>query len=191
MAQVDTSDDADSEGRALAVRLREGHPQALEDAYREYAGLVHSLALRALRDDHDAQDVTQQVFVAAWRSRHTLRPDRGSVGAWLVGITRHAIADAQGQRARHARNLYAVSDQLAATPGVSDADVSLRLLVRAEMNRLGEPRCSIVRMAFFEDRTHEQISVALNLPLGTVKSHVRRGLLQMRESMREVESDAS
>ena len=74
--QVDVDD--------LAVRLRDGSRDALAEAYREWSSLVHTLALRSLGNHHDAEDVTQQVFVAAWRSRHTLRPERG-IGRRLAG----------------------------------------------------------------------------------------------------------
>ena len=52
---------------------------------------------------------------------------------------------------------------------------------------MGDPRAAVIRMAFLEDRSHDDIAQALGLPLGTVKSHIRRGLLQLRERLKEVE----
>jgi RNA polymerase sigma-70 factor, ECF subfamily len=183
--QVDVDD--------LAVRLRDGSRDALTEAYREWSALVHTLALRSLGNHHDAEDVTQQVFVAAWRSRHTLRPERGSVAGWLVGITRHTIADVHARRARQARDAAAVAanappDALAGPP---DDQLATRLVLHDELGRLGEPRGTVVRMAFLEDLTHEQIAERLDLPLGTVKSHVRRGLTRLRARLEEVKRDPS
>lgn len=183
--QVDVDD--------LGVRLRDGSREALAEAYREWSALVHTLALRSLGNHHDAEDVTQQVFVAAWRSRHTLRPERGSVAGWLVGITRHTVADAHARRARQVRDAAAVASQAlpeerAAPP---DEQLASRLLLHDELGRLGEPRATVVRMAFLEDLTHEQIAERLNLPLGTVKSHVRRGLTRLRTRLEEVNRDPS
>ncbi len=178
--QVDVDD--------LAVRLRDGSREALAEAYREWSALVHTLALRSLGNHHDAEDVTQQVFVAAWRSRHTLRPERGTVAGWLVGITRHTVADQHARRARQARDAAAVAahagPEALATP--PDDQLAARLVLHDELGRLGEPRGTVVRMAFLEDLTHEQISERLDLPLGTVKSHVRRGLTRLRTRLEEV-----
>ena len=72
----------------IAERLRDGSREALEEAYARWASLVHTLAVRSLGNHHDAEDVTQQVFVSAWNSRHTLRPDKGTVPGWLVGLNK-------------------------------------------------------------------------------------------------------
>jgi len=183
--QVDVDD--------LAVRLRDGSRDALAEAYREWSALVHTLALRSLGNHHDAEDVTQQVFVAAWRSRHTLRPERGSVAGWLVGITRHTVADQHAKRARQARDAAAVAAHAGpeATAAPPDDQLAARLVLHDELGRLGEPRSTVVRMAFLEDLTHEQIAERLDLPLGTVKSHVRRGLTRLRTRLEEVNHDPS
>ena len=192
MEQVSTGEQVDVDD--LAVRLRDGSRDALAEAYREWSSLVHTLALRSLGNHHDAEDVTQQVFVAAWRSRHTLRPERGSVAGWLVGITRHTVADLHAQAGppgpgrRGGRRPRAARTSTRAPP---DDQLAARLVLHDELGRLGEPRGTVVRMAFLEDLTHEQIAERLDLPLGTVKSHVRRGLTRLRTRLEEVNRDPS
>ncbi len=182
------AEELDVDSSDLAVRLRDGSPDALAEAYDRWASLVHTLALRSLGSHHDAEDVTQQVFVAAWRSRHTLKPEAGTVPGWLVGITRHRIADLHAQRARARRDAEAVA--AAAPPLAHDPPaeerLATRLLLADELDRLGEPRAGVIRMAFVDELTHEEISRRLGMPLGTVKSHVRRGLLQLRNRIKEV-----
>lgn len=177
----------------LLLRLRGGDQSALAEMYRAHAALVHTIALRMLSDHHEAEEVTQRVFVGAWNSRHTADPSRGSATAWLVGITRNTVADRLAQRARALRNLRAVGAAGASDERVPAVDTSVidRVLIARALAALGEPRASVVRLSFAEDLTHEQIATSLKLPLGTVKSHLRRGLIQLRDSIKGVGADAS
>lgn len=133
------------------------------------------------------------MFVSAWNSRHTLRPDKGTVPGWLVGITRHKVADVHAKRARLARDAQAVAENTLPDESAPPPDdlLATRLVLHDELERLGEPRGTIVRMAFLEDRTHDEIAERLAMPLGTVKSHVRRGLLHLRTRLEEVDRDPS
>ena len=185
---VPVRDEAGADSGELAKALAVGSPDALAEIYRLWSSLVHTIALRSLGDPADAEDVTQQVFVSAWNGRRTFRPERGSIQAWLVGITRHRIADLRTQRYRNHRNLQAVALESAAAPPVTDdAEWAQRLLIVHELEQMGDPRAAVIRMAFLEDRSHDDIAEALGLPLGTVKSHIRRGLLQLRERLKEVD----
>jgi len=189
---VHVHDEPGVDSGELATALAAGSTDALEEIYRQWSGLVHTIALRSLSDPADAEDVTQQVFVSAWNGRHSFRPDQGSIQAWLVGITRHRVADLRTQRYRNHRNVRAVALESAATPPVTDdTEWAQRLLLVHELERMGDPRAAVIRMAFLEDRSHDDIAETLGLPLGTVKSHVRRGLLQLRERLQEVDRVSS
>lgn len=171
---------------ALARAFGAGDELALAEAYRRWAPFVHTLALRALGSAADAEDVTQQVYVSAWRGRAGYRPDRGPLPAWITGITRNAVADALGRRQRDARGLSAVASRVDREPETDVARVADRVLVVDELDRLGEPQRTILALAFYDDLTHDQIARRLELPLGTVKSHIRRSLMRLRDRL-EVE----
>ena len=189
---VHVHDDPDVEPAELAARLSGGDREALAEMYRRWSPLVHTIALRSLGTREDAEDVVQQVFVAAWRGRATLRPDRGSPVAWLVGITKHRIADVRTHRYRSHRNLQALASEAVTEPSAADeSEWAERLLLVHELERMGDPRATVLRMAFLEDRTQDEIAQALDMPLGTVKSHVRRGLTELRDRLKEVERVAS
>ena len=191
----------------LSQRLSAGSAEALAEIFARWSTLVHSIAYRALGDHHDAEDVTQQVFVSAWRGRDSLRPGPDALPGWLVGITRHRIADVGGPgvRARGAtggggppagpgggRNTQTVAAGLDPAEAThEEGDLVGRLFVAHALDSLGEPRGTVLRLALIEDRPHDEIARRLDLPLGTVKSHVRRGLMELRRSLEEVNRVAS
>jgi len=186
-----TSEPDDKEvGRLFAA----GEERALALAYERWAGQVHGMAVRAFGPGPDSEDVTQQVFVSAWTGRSGYRPESGPLPAWLVGICRHKIADTWARRDRQRReNEAAVVDARGrpggpVTAGV-DTAVADRLVLLDELELLGQPQRGIIELAFFEDLTHAQIAARTGLPLGTVKSHIRRTLERLRSRL-EVDGGA-
>ena len=178
----------DAERDALVERFVAGDEDALADIYRRYSSLVYSVSLRSLGDVTEAEDVTQKVFVAAWTGRHNYKPERAGLPAWLMGIARNKIVDTHERRSRDKR----IQNQVVANHHHTDVepiDVAERLIVADEIARLENVPQQVLRLAFYEDLTHAQIAERLQLPPGTVKSHIRRSLLKIRSRM-EVLPDA-
>lgn len=180
-------DDADAQ---LAERFVADGDAVLAEVYQRWSPLVYTLALRRLGNTADAADVTQAVFVNAWRSRDDFDPALGSLPGWLTTITRRRIADHWRAQSRDNRRLLALaSTQLADRP-VSKVDPCIdRIMVVDELGRLGEPQRRIMELAFFEEQTHVEIAERLEIPLGTVKSHIRRSLERLRARL-EVDDGA-
>jgi RNA polymerase sigma factor (sigma-70 family) len=183
---------AEPDDQEIGRRFAAGEEQALALAYQRWAGQIHGMAVRAFGAGPDAEDVTQQTFVSAWTGRAGYRPDKGPLPGWLVGVCRHKIADTWARRERQRREAEAAVTQLQAGPapvtaGV-DTTVADRMLVLDELDLLDQPQRGIIELAFFEDLTHAQIAERTGLPLGTVKSHIRRTLERLR---RRLEGDGA
>ncbi|MFE3095054.1 RNA polymerase sigma factor [Streptomyces sp. NPDC059248] len=160
---------------------------AFADVYRRWGTLVHTMATRSLGDAHEAEDVTQQVFLGAWRGRDGYRADRGPLGGWLVGITRRKIVDALTARTRRHTLVDAVAheaDRRWPEEGAPE-EVLNRVLLAGALSRLPHGQREVLRLAFYEDLTQAQIAERTGLPLGTVKSHTRRGLHRLRERIEQ------
>ncbi|WP_106816687.1 RNA polymerase sigma factor [Microbacterium timonense] len=181
----------DEEERELCGRFAAGDERALEQIYRRWSPIVFTLALRVLGDRGDAEDVTQKTFVAAWTSRASYDPAKGRLSTWLVTITRRRIADSLDAR-RRVRELQEKLQRFAVTeePSSSELDLGDRLLLADEIDRLEPDAQRVVRLAFYDDLTHQQIATRLGMPLGTVKSHIRRSLTRLRDRL-EVSHAAS
>lgn len=166
----------------LARQFAAGAPDALSEVYARHGRLVFSLCLAALRQREDAEDAAQQVFTRAWRSRDTYDPAR-PLGGWLTGITRRVIADSYAARMRQLKAVDATTTQ----PGLESvehaAQIVDRVVVHEALDRLGPPQDEILRMAYVQDLPYRQIAETLGIPLGTVKSHVHRGLARLRVAL--------
>jgi RNA polymerase sigma-70 factor (ECF subfamily) len=176
----------DGDAGRLAERFRAGDVNALAEVYQQTSALVFTIALRALSSQSDAEDVTQRVYLQAWRSRGAYDPGRRPLRAWLVGITRHVTADKIAERARQTGLEQRLGEagrvEQAADDGIAER-VADAVVVADGLSRLEQPRRQVVEMSFFEGLPHTQISEALGLPLGTVKSHIKRGLAQLRRQL--------
>ncbi|GHA49356.1 RNA polymerase sigma factor [Streptomyces tauricus] len=170
----------------VARGLVRGDEACLAAAHDRWSPLVHTLARRALGDDKEAEDVTQQVFLGMWRGRHGYRPERGAIAGWIVGIAKRKIADALAARTRRAELVASAGAVLVLADPVAERPEAVldRVLVGREMAKLPTTQQRVLRLAFYEDLTQTQIARRTGLPLGTVKSHARRGLHQLKHGLR-------
>jgi RNA polymerase sigma-70 factor (ECF subfamily) len=165
----------------LAERFASGDEEALRSAYAKWSPLVYTLAARSLGNRLDAEDVTQQVFIAAWNSRERYDPTRAPLQSWLVGITRHRIADAHEARAKTSRIEAELAGEATIEGGAFDERLAERAMVSEALDGLEPVPRRVMQLAFYDRLTHTQIADSLGLPVGTVKSHIRRSLIRIRQ----------
>ncbi|KOG10413.1 hypothetical protein ADK34_35440 [Streptomyces viridochromogenes] len=150
--------------------------EAFESVYTDWYPRVLGWARRRCIDLHDAEDVAQQVFAEAWTHSGRYCPLRGGLGPWLYGITAHKAADASGALVRRHEGLRRLSRGPAPESTDSCARAVDRLGLFGHMACLPPERREILFLAYYVGLTQPEIARCLGLPLGTVKSHTRRGL---------------
>ncbi|MDL2335473.1 MAG: sigma-70 family RNA polymerase sigma factor [Chloroflexota bacterium] len=187
---ADAADGEHSSGpsdEALLERLAAGADEgALSDLYDRYQAQMYGLAMRITRDPALAQDAVQEAFVGVWRNAARYAVGRSSVRTWMLSIAHHRAIDIVRRR-RPADTLpeFETADPALTTPDVwpEVAQILDRAAVTAAMVGLPRAQRDAIQLAYFEGLTQVEIADRTGAPLGTVKSRVRLGLLQMRRAL--------
>ncbi len=168
----------------LLVDVADGSRNAFESLYRATSPKLLSVCLRVLSDRAEAEDVLQEVFTTIWHKAHQFDPARASPIAWLAMIARNkAIDRLRAHPARGTLTAIEFADDIPdASPSPLQSAVSAdeRERLEACMAQLEPKRQALIRAAFFEGSTYEELANRSDSPLGSVKSWIRRGLLQLR-----------
>ena len=156
---------------------------ALRVLYERYGSIVFGMAQRVLGDRHLAEECTQDVFVALWRSAAKYEPGRAQVSTWLIGIAKYRAIDLVRRRAARPADPYAEIWQGDESPDSADlvaaGDQAQR--VAAAVAELSPPQREALTLAYFEGLSHSEIAERLSVPLGTVKGRIRLALDRLRE----------
>jgi RNA polymerase sigma-70 factor (ECF subfamily) len=174
----------DSDLTGLLQRVSCRDPAALHSLYRATSAKLYGLAHAMLGNTADAEEVVCDSYVQAWRSAARFDPGRGSVLAWLLMMCRSRALDLLRQRRSRAAAESAVSR--CAEEGRESAPEELLdqaqsgAAVHQALGALSPLRRQLVALAFFRGLSHQEIAQAVRLPIGTVKSHLRRSLQGMR-----------
>lgn len=128
------------------------------------------------------------MFVNAWQRRETFDPGRGTLPGWLIGIARHKVVDRLRANARQPSPVPETPESPTEDPGLER--LADRLLVADALGRLPAEQRMALELAFFEGYSHSEVAQRLDLPLGTVKSQIRRGLERLRQHVSTGEGSA-
>ena len=175
-----------AELEALLTRCAAGDRAGLETLYTRVAPILLAVLLRMLKRRDAAEDALQDVFVSVWQRARQFDPIRGRPLAWLVSMARYRAIDLQ----RSARPAVALTRLSALEPQLQSEDPldagemlgTGALLLRC-LEQIAAPQRRCLMLAYQEGLTHSEIARAVNEPLGTVKSWVRRSLLALRRCL--------
>ena len=179
-----------TEDATLVLQVARGDAGALEELYGRYSAPVFSMALNLLKDYAAAEDVTQDVFVALWTRAGRFDPERGIFRHWFLHMAHNRIIDEIRKRKRHADNASDKSPEnpelKLESPGDTADQAITAVLFRDASEALKalpeEQRVAIV-MAYVQGATQQEIAVRTGVPLGTVKTRLRLGLIKMRQML--------
>jgi RNA polymerase sigma factor (sigma-70 family) len=179
--------DADVTRQELAaalVRVAAGDRAALRMIYQDTSAKLFGVCLRILKDRSEAEDVLQDVYVTVWRKAAAFDPGRASPITWLVAIARNRAIDrlrasAVSRRMEPIEAADAVSDPAPAASERVELAQQHERLVRC-LQELEARHAGAIRAAFLDGATYEQLAAQMSVPLGTMKSWIRRGLLKLR-----------
>ena len=176
------------QAKALVHEMAEGRLAALERFYDSYIQLVYNLVLRIVRNPADADEVTQGVFLQAWRDARRYDPARGTPEAWLVTLARTRAIDALRAARRRGERLETGLTRDIPDAGIEPASrLPERQGVAGALDELSLAQRQLLELAYYEGLTQTEIAVRTGLPLGTVKTRIRTGLERMREVLRRQE----
>jgi RNA polymerase sigma-70 factor (ECF subfamily) len=172
----------------LIERMRSGQERALEELYEATVGKLYALASAILRSAEDTEEIVCETYAYAWANAARFDASRANALGWLLMLCRSRALDRLRQRRAntHALDVAAMREAERSSSDQPYDILSLmqrRSRVHTALSQLTPERRHLVSLAFLQGLSHQEIAEATRLPLGTVKSHVRRALAQLRETL--------
>ncbi|HVK12641.1 MAG TPA: sigma-70 family RNA polymerase sigma factor [Gemmataceae bacterium] len=170
----------------ILPRVARGEPAAVDECLDRYGGLVWSLACRLTPSPADAEDAAQDIFIDLWRNAWRFRAEAGTEVAFVSTLARRRLADRQ-RRSLRARPAESLGERDAAVTAPA-LDGALELAEDAErarncLKKLKDRDREVIELSVYAGLSQSRIAERLNAPLGTVKTLVRRALIQLRDCM--------
>lgn len=168
--------------RPILARVAAGEPGAANECIEQFRGLVWSLARRLCPTTSEAEDAVQEIFIDLWRSASRFDPSIASEATFVATIARRRLIDRTRRRKRRPEQAI-VSEAVAAPEPRSDATETSEIagIAQRALERLRPEQRRVLHLSIRHGQSHEQIATTTGLPLGTVKTHARRGLIKLRE----------
>ncbi len=176
----------------ILERISSGEQAAVNDCLDQYGGLVWSLAKRMLPDKNDAEDAVQEIFIEVWRNANRFDETKSSETTFIAMIARRRLIDRLRKTTRQP-NQSSLDEMIFEPTGADGREVHTSIEAKRAaiaMNELRPEQRNVLQLSIVEGYSHSEISEVMGIPLGTVKTHARRGLMEVRNAL-EADSNRS
>ena len=177
--------------QSILKRIASGQKSAVQECLDAYGGLIWSLARRMLRNTEEAEDAVQEIFIDIWKNAERFDAAQSSETTFVAMIARRRLIDRM-RREHRQPNTDSLEDILTEPSGDNDRDIQVGVEAKEAaqaMKNLRPEQRQVLHLSIVQGLTHQEIADALKMPLGTVKTHARRGLMQVREILGSENSD--
>ena len=172
----------------LLSKVANGNPEAFEKLINKYGNLIWSIARRYLSNQDEAEDAIQEIFVALWQSAGRFDPNKASEITFISMIARRRLIDNLRKNNKH-KVLKSIEDSLSddvfSQKSNLERNAEISLVVRA-LKKLDIQDQELLSLSIYQGYSHLEIAKLLNLPLGTVKTKIRKNLMKIRDEIKRV-----
>lgn len=179
---------------ALLTRIGNGDKTAVAACVDKYGGLVWSLARRFSQTQADAEDAVQEIFISLWKSAERFDSSKSSEMTFVSMVARRRLIDLN--RRRQAVSRAVTTQPIDSVDVANSSDVAEKAAIDDQashalqvLNQLPDDQCKAIKLSVYNGLSHNQIAEQMNLPLGTIKTHIRRGLNKVRDQLRHLVAD--
>jgi RNA polymerase sigma-70 factor (ECF subfamily) len=173
----------------IVSQVAENDESALARLYDGTSPMVYGLAMRLVRDPSAAEDITLEVYLQVWQKAASYDPARGEVLAWLATLARSRALDylrsRKARRAEFEDNIHEIAElrDFRPTPELESLTAGNSRLVSSAIGGLSSEQREVIELAYFSELSHSEIAKQTGLPLGTVKTRIRLGMMDLRKSL--------
>ena len=186
------------EEKLLIEKIQQKEPSALSTLYDRYQNILFGLIVQVIKVRPEVEDVLQEVFIKIWKKAHQFDSKKGTAFSWIVTIAkRTAIDRLRSRTSRSSKEVDNKSEDIDYSRHIDNGQDSPQDVVEAQqkkeaiskaLEKIPEEQRILIVISFFEGKTHTEISELLNIPLGTVKSRIRLGMIKLQSILANKES---